>query len=388
MLTANLVLTSIVVVILLKNHFRNNKGIIYAVLALLTFNIKILAEAFSISEFEQYPFLQRIILLHSLLGFLPIPLMILYFQGINTKSNVIKPIYLLLFSPFFLYLANLIPFFQLSITDKIMLFNNPSGAVGEKSSLWISLPVANSISDVCNTFFGVITISFFFRELIQKRKNLNKKPFHTLFQLVLLIVINFMILNLFKYDKYFFEIISADNYGLIALINPLSILLFHNYIYDNHSNSDLTFYLRLINHFSKENDIKEEVNNDLIIASSRILNYLHKDKAYLSPGFSKHDIVTTLDIPQKTVTDCFSKVIKISFPKLRNQLRTEYAMELFRNNSHVIKTISGIASESGFQNRASFYIAFKEVTSMTPVEWIEENCDKQILDSLNQENTE
>ena len=102
MLTANLVLTSIVVVILLKNHFRNNKGIIYAVLALLSFNIKILAEAFSISEFDQYPFLQKIILLHSLIGFLPIPLMILYFQGINTKSNAIKPIYLLLFSPFFL----------------------------------------------------------------------------------------------------------------------------------------------------------------------------------------------------------------------------------------------------------------------------------------------
>jgi AraC-like DNA-binding protein len=144
----------------------------------------------------------------------------------------------------------------------------------------------------------------------------------------------------------------------------------------------------LINHFSKESEIKEEVNNSLIIASSRILNYLHKDKAYLSPGFSKHDIVTSLDIPQKTVTDCFSKVIKIPFPKLRNQLRTEYAMELFRNNSHVFKTISGIASESGFQNRASFYIAFKEVTNMTPVEWIEKNCDKQILDSLNQQTAE
>ena len=380
MLTANLILMCIVVVILIKNHFGNNKGIVFAILAILSFYIKVLAEAYPITEFEQYPFLLRLVLFHGLIGFLPIPFMILYFQGINTKSHRIKPIYLLLFVPFFLYLINLYPYFELSNSHKILLLNYPDLAISQKSFLWIALPQANLISDLFNSIIGVVTISLFIRELIQRRNFLNKKTFHTLLQIVLLIVINFMILNLLKYDIYFFKFISKDNYGVIAFINPLSYLLFHNYIYDNHSNSDLTFYLRLINHFSKENETKEKANNDLIIASSRILNYLHEDKAYLSPGFSKHDIVTNLNIPQKTVTDCFSKVIKIPFPKLRNQLRTEYAMELFRNNSHVLKTISGIASESGFQNRASFYIAFKEVTNMTPIEWIKLNCEFELED--------
>ena len=191
-----------------------------------------------------------------------------------------------------------------------------------------------------------------------------------------------MIMNLLKYDTYFNKFISKDNYGFIALIAPLSLLLFHNYIYDIHTNSDLTFYLRLLNHFSKEDEKMEEPDNDMIITSSRILNYLHNDKAYLSPGFSKHDIVTHLDIPQKTVTDCFSKVIKIPFPKLRNQLRIEHATELFKNNAHLTKTISGIAIDSGFQNRASFYIAFKEVMRMTPIEWIKENCEFELVEEL------
>ena len=112
------------------------------------------------------------------------------------------------------------------------------------------------------------------------------------------------------------------------------------------------------------------------------MNYLHKDKAYLSPGFSKHDIVTHLNIPQKTLTDCFSLVIKIPFPKLRNQLRIEHATELFRNNAHLTKTISGIAIDSGFQNRASFYIAFKEVMKKTPIEWIKENCEFELVEEL------
>lgn len=382
MLTANLVLICIVVVILLKNHFRNNKGIVFAILAILTFFIKLSAEAFPISEFEQYPILLRLVLIHGIVGFLPIPLTILYFQGINTKSNRIKPLYFLLFIPFFLFLINQLPYFQLSITDKILLFGNHSSLVGKNATLWISFPLAYKICDLYNSIFAIITVLFFIRELIQRRKLLNKKPFHTLFQIVILIIINFLVMNSLKYDTYIINFISKDNYGLIAMINPLSLLLFHNYIYDNHINSDLTFYLRLLNHFSSKDDKMDEPDNDLIVTSSRILNYLHIDKAYLSPGFSKHDIVTFLDIPQKTVTDCFSKVIKIPFPKLRNQLRIEHATELFKNNAHLTKTISGIAIDSGFQNRASFYIAFKEVMKMTPIEWIKENCEFELVEEL------
>ena len=89
---------------------------------------------------------------------------------------------------------------------------------------------------------------------------------------------------------------------------------------------------------------------------------------------------THLDIPQKTVTDCFNKVIKIPFPRMRNQLRIEYAMEMFKNDAHLKNSISGIATDAGFNNRATFYIAFKEVAKMTPIEWINENCDTPIED--------
>ena len=113
MLKANLVLMCIVVVILLKNHFTNNKGIVFAILAILSFYIKLLAEAFPITSFQHYPLLLRLVLFQGLIGFLPIPFMVLYFQGINTKSYRIKPIYLLLFVPFFLCLINLFPYFDL-----------------------------------------------------------------------------------------------------------------------------------------------------------------------------------------------------------------------------------------------------------------------------------
>jgi AraC-like DNA-binding protein len=70
------------------------------------------------------------------------------------------------------------------------------------------------------------------------------------------------------------------------------------------------------------------------------------------------------------------------FPKMRNQLRVDYAMDLFKNNAHLKNSISGIASESGFKNRATFYLAFKDIAKMTPIEWIKQNCDFQLAEDL------
>jgi len=52
MLNTSLFLVSLVIIILLKNHLENNKGVLFAVLGLLSYYIKILGATFSISAFE------------------------------------------------------------------------------------------------------------------------------------------------------------------------------------------------------------------------------------------------------------------------------------------------------------------------------------------------
>jgi AraC-like DNA-binding protein len=73
---------------------------------------------------------------------------------------------------------------------------------------------------------------------------------------------------------------------------------------------------------------------------------------------------------------------------MRNQLRIDYALEMFKNNAHVKNSISGIATDSGFKNRATFYKAFKEVTNMTPIEWINENYDPNMQEDYIDESAE
>ena len=390
MLNASLVLISLVIIILLKNHFENNKGVIYGILGLLSYYIKILATTFSISAFENYPILLPFILVENIIGFLPIPFAILYFQGIIHKSNKLKPIYLLLFAPFLFAVVNFIPFFELPLSEKIQLYKNSMSALYDTRYLWISWPTTTIISDVYNSILAAITIIFLFHRLVQKENLLNNKSFSSLIQIGLILVINFGVLLILTFPKTFNikEYVSSDNLEMISLIFPISILLFPNYIFDYYTHSDLSFYLRIINRFTNKGEEADPNSQDLIFVASRILHFLNQKKPYLSPEFSKHDIVTHLDIPQKTVTDCFNKVIKISFPRLRNQLRIDYAIEQFKNDAHLKNSISGIATDAGFKNRSTFYTAFREVTKMTPIEWINENCDSQMQEDFGDESTE
>ena len=390
MLNASLVLISLVIIILLKNHFENNKGVIYGILGLLSYYIKILATTFSISAFENYPILLPFILVENIIGFLPIPCAILYFQGIIHKSNKLKPIYLLLFAPFLFAVVNFIPFFELPLSEKIQLYKNSMSTLYDTRYLWISWPTTTIISDVYNSILAAITIIFLFHRLVQKENLLNNKSFSSLIQIGLILVINFGVLLILTFPKTFNikEYVSSDNLEMISLIFPISILLFPNYIFDYYTHSDLSFYLRIKNRFTNKGEEADPNSQDLIFVASRILHFLNQKKPYLSPEFSKHDIVTHLDIPQKTVTDCFNKVIKISFPRLRNQLRIDYAIEQFKNDAHLKNSISGIATDAGFKNRSTFYTAFKEVTKMTPIEWINENCDSQMQEDFGDESTE
>jgi len=390
MLNASLLLVSLVIIILLKNHLENNKGVLFAVLGFLSYYIKILGSIFSISAFEHYPIILPFILVENIIGFLPIPFAILYFQGIIYKNNKLKPIYLLLFVPFLFALINFIPFFELPLSEKIQLYKNPTSALYDTSYLWISWSASRMISDVYNSILAAITIIFLFRQLVQKENLLNTKSFSSLIQIGLILIINFGVLLILSFPKTFNikEYISSDNLEMISLIFPISILLFPNYIYDNYTNSDLSFYLRVMNRFTGKEEEADSNSQELIFVASRILSFLNQKKPYLSPGFSKHDIVRHLDIPQKTVTDCFIKVIKIPFPRMRNQLRIEYAIDLFKNDAHLKNSISGIATEAGFKNRATFYIAFRELTKMTPIEWINQNCDSQMQENFSDESSE
>jgi AraC-like DNA-binding protein len=104
--------------------------------------------------------------------------------------------------------------------------------------------------------------------------------------------------------------------------------------------------------------------------ADQILKHLEKKKPYLHPNFSLSDLSQALKVPQHHVSYCFNAIIKVKFTELKTQLRVAHAKELLTKGASTELSIDGIGRESGFASRSNFYSAFKEVTGLTPNEFL------------------
>ena len=388
MLNASLVLVGLVILTLLKNHFKKNKDIIYVIIAIIAVFIKVIGEVFPISYFDQNSLILQLVLVYPIITFLIAPLALIYIKSIIKSLKLNR--YFLLFAPFLFFVINFIPYYSLPIEEKIQIYSQANYASTQPYFIWFSFPVLRAVNNIYNPLIGIITMAYLFQMLIRNKQKLSKKTYLNLLQVGIILIVNFIAIRSIMFYHYISngQNISPEILGILAILAPLSFILLPNWLYDNSIDSDLNLYFRLMNRIPKNEGNNDLIKSEIITDSTKIISYLNEEKPYLSPGFSIHDLVSHLDIPQKNVTDCFNKVIKIPFPRLRNQLRIEYAMEMFKNNAHLKNSISGVASDAGFKNRATFYIAFKEVAKMTPIEWINENCDTPVQEDFVDESSE
>jgi AraC-like DNA-binding protein len=77
-----------------------------------------------------------------------------------------------------------------------------------------------------------------------------------------------------------------------------------------------------------------------------------------------------MKVPQNHVAYCINSIMLTKFATLKSDLRIDYAVKLLSGNLNDSFTIEGIAQQSGFKSRASFYGAFKERVGVTPTEFI------------------
>lgn len=130
---------------------------------------------------------------------------------------------------------------------------------------------------------------------------------------------------------------------------------------------------------------KDQVINDKKSFSKsddldRILEYIKFEKPFLNFDFSIHDISGALKLPQIRVSNSFNNQLKIPFPAYRNMFRVEHFLNLYESNTFPNYSIEGLARESGFQTKSSFYAAFKSVHNMTPMQYIAKKNYKKFKD--------
>jgi AraC-like DNA-binding protein len=186
---------------------------------------------------------------------------------------------------------------------------------------------------------------------------------------------NIYLANDFESNAVFRRFNYLKNFLIINIqLAPICYFLFPSFLYGGSSVNSLkdiflTMRKRFEGNFESEDEIKSKESDD----ANSIINFIQEKKPYLNAEFTIHDLTSKLNIPHHRVSQCFNNEIQVSFPVFRNQLRVEYAIGLLKKDEHKSMSIEGIAYQSGFKTKSSFYSAFRSVYKMTPTEWIAKN---------------
>ena len=100
-----------------------------------------------------------------------------------------------------------------------------------------------------------------------------------------------------------------------------------------------------------------------------ILQLLERDKPWLDPGFSLQDLSTRLATNQKYISQAINMFSETGFSGMMNRYRVNEARRLILEGKPDTR-LHDIALQAGFTNRISFYRQFKDITGISPSEFL------------------
>ncbi len=119
-------------------------------------------------------------------------------------------------------------------------------------------------------------------------------------------------------------------------------------------------------HFIKQLNAEEKISNyvtDTLL--SRLDTYFEKHKPYLNGEYRLKDLANDLAVKPYQLSEIINLKYQ-GFNQLLNDRRVKEAISLLNTTD---AKIIDVAFMSGFNNKVSFYKAFKRATGKTPVEW-------------------
>jgi AraC-like DNA-binding protein len=155
--------------------------------------------------------------------------------------------------------------------------------------------------------------------------------------------------------------------GFLFFLIPILLLTFPEILYG-------------FEKFKKNTAPKKELckvgHESLESITELILEVVKKEENLLNPNFGIDEIAKTLNIDKQEVLYCFNSILKKKYITLRKELRVDLAKKELSNGKLLLHSMEGIWIKSGFSSKTSFFVAFKEVTGMTPVEYLK-SLEKQ-----------
>lgn len=101
----------------------------------------------------------------------------------------------------------------------------------------------------------------------------------------------------------------------------------------------------------------------------QLTRIMENERLYTNPSLTLFDVASTLNTHPKKVSNIINKGFKMNFNDFVNAYRVEEVIKKVNSDENNIKTLLGIALDSGFNSKSTFNRAFKKQTQQTPKEY-------------------
>ena len=171
--------------------------------------------------------------------------------------------------------------------------------------------------------------------------------------------------------------VHANNYKLVDIIVRLSLVatifvLVYEGLYQEEifSNINTIEPIELDKNVVLKNDKKGQLNQNNSELMQKLLVHMDKKKPYLEEGLTLTGLAQQLNMTRNQLSSLINSNTGDNFYKFINKYRVEEIKKIFSDPGKNNYTILAMAYEAGFPSKSSFHKIFKELTGLTPTEYL------------------
>ena len=364
--------------LLLYNNFSKNKNSLYICGSLICMSIIVILHHFSV--IEPNVFWIAIISGHSLpFGFLIGPFLYFYTRNALAGKIIHRPTDGLHYISFLIVLISIFPYYFTPFDYKLklaqMLVADANNMITKINFSWLYPSYWNILlRPVFLLTYTVFSIYLIFHKLKQKKIPFSFKTSESSLKWLVIINSIFLLISLLysMLTANFFlrfvqnrEEINSSPFSYLVYVLmcslPILMLVFPEILYDVKKNKKP----------SKPEPVVEADNHEEFVKTTHlILDFLKKEENLANPKLGVTSICSALGLSKEDVDYCFTVVLKTKIAAIKKQLRVELAKEELKKGMLLDHSMEGIWMKAGFTSKTSFFVAFKEVTGLTPLEYV------------------
>jgi AraC-like DNA-binding protein len=384
-----ILVTSIIVILLclllLYNNFSKNKNSIFLCFSLIFMCVTSILHHFTVISPDR--FWMAILIGHSVpLAFLTGPFLYFYTRNTLRISIRFSKLDYLHFLPFTISLISIFPYyfqdfdFKLGIAQSII--DNPNYILTVNLSWLYHSKMHIVLRPIFLLLYAlwafIITYRFYTKRVnlsLKREEKIAVKWLTVINSIVIIMCIGYTNLTIYFYslptiasrEQINGSILSYILTMLFALI-PLLIIVFPEILYGMHKFKTTS---------KSKISIQKENHESLLFTSTLILDFVKREENLLNPQFSINDISKALQIKNQDVNYCFNTILNVKFTTLKKELRVDLAKKELINGKLLSHSMEGIWSKCGFSSKTNFFVTFKEITGMTPLEYTKINKNNE-----------